>query len=504
MTAAVVEVSGLTKRFGATVALRDGRLALRAGEVHALVGENGSGKSTLVKILSGVHAPDSGTIRIAERQVAAFRSPRESLAAGIATVFQEVLAVENRTVLENLWLGQDGAFRSKVSRARKRERAAEVLAELMVQPPSLDALVEDLDLSDRQACAIARALLRDPRILILDEATSALDYETRTRLFAVVRRLSAEGVATVLITHRMDEIDEIGDTVTVLRSGETVGVVEDRAWTTASLVQLMTGAEQLIPAATREAAEAADPGAVVLEVSGLRLAPGKAPIDLQLRAGELVGLAGLEGHGQDAFIKALWGLVDAEGEVVRREADGAARPIRTPDDAYAAGIAYVPRERRAESMFEQLTILDNFALPTIGRDARGGFVSRRRSERRFAPFIEQLRIKLGHPSHPITTLSGGNAQKVVISRWLAASPRILLLNDPTRGIDINAKRDLYRLLAELARAGVAVVMLSTEVDEHVELMDRVLVFREHEQAAELSGAQLTRERLVAGFFGEAA
>lgn len=496
-----LEVEGVSKRFGATVALRDAVLRVRPGEVHALVGENGSGKSTLVKILSGVHLPDQGTLRIGERELSSLRSPRESLEAGVATVFQEVLVAENRTVLENLWLGHDGAFRARVPQRAKRERAEAILAELLVSPPPVDTLLEDLQLSDRQAVAIARALLREPRILILDEATSALDYNTRSRLFDIVRRRSASGTAVILITHRMDEIDEIADTVTVLRSGETVGTIEERSWTSADLVRLMTGAEHLAQPSVREASERRHGGDVVLEVSGLRLAPGKAPIELQLRAGEVVGLAGLEGHGQDAFIKALWGMGGSPGAVIRR--DGAkATVISSPESANACGIAYVPRERRAESMFEWMSILDNFALPTIGRDSRGGLLSTKSSESRFLPYIERLRIRLGQPSNPITTLSGGNAQKVVIARWLASEPRILLLNDPTRGIDINAKRDLYRLLAELAEQGLAVVMLSTEVDEHVELMDRVLVFREFELAAQLQHDTLERETLVASFFGE--
>jgi len=241
-----------------------------------------------------------------------------------------------------------------------------------------------------------------------------------------------------------------------------------------------------------------EPGAVVISARGVRLRPDGAAIDLDVRAGEVVGLAGLEGHGQDAFLQALRGAGAVAGEI-RPGADAA--PVRSPWDAARHGIVYVPRERRIEGMFETLSTRENFALPTLRRDAVGPFVRDRSTERRFAMYLERLKIRAPSSSAPITTLSGGNQQKVVISRWLAAEPRILLLNDPTRGIDLGAKRDIYELLSSLAAEGVAVVMLSTEVDELLELMDRVLVFREHELFAELSHARLGRERLVGAFFG---
>ncbi|GGA76600.1 D-ribose transporter ATP-binding protein [Pseudoclavibacter endophyticus] len=496
----VLRVEGLGKRFGPTVALRDASIEIRAGEIHALVGENGSGKSTLVKILSGVHTPNEGAITIGGETHQRFATPRVSQSAGIVTVFQEVLSVGSRTVLENLWLGSDGLFTAKVPRSEKIDRASEVLAELLETPPALDALVEDLSLSDRQVCSIARALLRNPRILILDEATSALDFDSRTRLFNTVRRIRREGVGIVLITHRMDEIEEIGDRITVLRSGVTVGTVDGDDWTTQQLVELMTGAGQLAPTSSHaEQRERAVDAPVLLRIDGVVLAPGRAPIDLEIQAGELVGLAGLEGQGQDAFIKALAGFPAASGRVVR--VDGERETvISSHDAAHAQRIAYVPRERRGESLFEWMSILDNFVVPTIGRDAPGGFIRPERTAKRFAHYIDALRIKLGRTSDAISTLSGGNQQKVIIARWLATEPRVLLLNDPTRGIDINAKRDLYRLLAELTAEGLAVVMLSTEVDEHIELMDRVLVFSEFECSSELHRDELTREALVSSFF----
>jgi ABC-type sugar transport system ATPase subunit len=497
----LVRVEHATKAFGATRALRDCSFELRPGEVHALVGENGSGKSTLVKILSGVHAPDSGRVVVAGSEVQ-LRSPRAAQERGIATVFQEVLVARDCSVLDNVWLGSDTTWRARTPGREKRRLARAALEELLGRPVDLAAIVDELSLSDRQACCIVRALLRRPRILILDEATSALDVATRDRLFTLVGRLVAEGVGVVFITHRMDEIDQIGDRITVMRSGETVATLGRAASTPPELVRLMTGADELVTTGRQDPASAASRiGAPVLSVRGLRLRPDGKPVDLEVRAGELIGVAGLEGHGQNEFLEALWGENVIGGEIIRHLPAGDVT-VRSPVHAANCDIAYVPRERGLDSLFSWMTIRENFALPTYGADSRGGWLSLRSSRRRFAGYVDRMQIVLGSPEDAITTLSGGNQQRVIIARWLAFGPRVLLLNDPTRGIDINAKRDLYALFSALAAEGLALVMLSTELDEHVELMDRVLVFREHELARELDRGELTREALVAAFFGE--
>jgi ABC-type sugar transport system ATPase subunit len=498
----LVRAGRIAKAFGATQALRDASFELRAGEVHVLVGENGSGKSTLVKILSGVHAPDAGEISLGGTGLSPPRSPRAAVEAGIVTVYQEVLVAEARSVLDNVWLGFDGLVRTRVSPREKRNRARETLSELLGRPLGLDTAVEELSLSDRQACGIVRALLREPRILILDEATSALDVATRDRLFSIVGRLSSQGVGVIFITHRMDEISEIGDRITVMRSGETVATLERGNWTPRELVQLMTGSDQLTEHARRSIeSSAARRGDVALVARGLRLSADGKPIDVEIRAGELVGVAGLEGHGQDEFLDALRGAGSITGEVVRRE-DGREIALRSPKHAASHGIAYVPRERR-QALFGWMSIRENFAMPTLRADARSGWLDLRSMRRRFADYVSRLSIVLGSQNDRITTLSGGNQQKVVVGRWLAAGPKILLLNDPTRGIDVGAKRDLYALLTRLAEEGLAIVMLSSELDEHVELMDRVLVFREHELFREIDRSSLSRQALVSAFFGQA-
>ena len=458
---ALLAIEGVTKSFGPTTALRDCSLELAAGTVHALMGENGSGKSTLVKILSGVHRADGGLVRIASVPLKA-RSPRAAVAAGVATVFQEVQCVPGQSVFDNLWLGTDGIFRRAGTPAGGRPaKARAVLTSLLGDCPDLSAPAGSLSLSERQAVAIGRALLREPRVLILDEATSALDVATRDRLFTVVRNLTAAGGAVLFISHRMDEVTEIADRVTVLRSGESVATLDREEAQIGRLVELMTGGEHLV----QEAAEASDTasfGDIVLAGDGLNL-----------RAGEIVGLAGLEGQGQDHYLRALRG----------------------------AGTAYVPRDRREESIFPPLTIRENFAAATMGADTRFGLISARSGAARLAEYVGRLSIRLGRDADPITTLSGGNQQKVVIARALAGEPRVLLLNDPTRGVDIGAKRDIYALLRELAASGMAIVMLSTEVDEHLELMDRVLVFRDGRPAAELQRRDLSRASIVGEFFG---
>jgi ABC-type sugar transport system ATPase subunit len=499
-TSDALTITGLAKAFGPTKALTNASFGVRGGEVHVLLGENGSGKSTLVKILAGVHQPDAGVLQYRGERIAPPRTPAQAQRQGIAAVFQEVLVAEARSVLDNCWIGSDHLFRASISRKAKRHRAGDMLEQLLGRALSLDTAVEELSLTERQACAIVRALLRMPRVLLLDEATSALDFATRDRLFDLMRGLCATGSGVIFITHRLDEIDAVADRLTVLRSGATVATLSNGEWKTSELVSLMTGAERLTASAATGARHEADHSHPLLSVEGLRLRPGKQPIDVQIAAGELVGVAGLEGHGQDSFLHALRGAGQHLGRVVRHE-NGRDITLGSVAQAFRHGVAYVPRERR-QAIFPWMSIRENFGLPTLENDRRLGWLTPSHTSARLRQYVERLHIALRRDEDQITVLSGGNQQKVVLARWLAAEPEVLLLNDPTRGIDISAKRDLYRLLISLAQEGMAIVMLSTELDEHVELMDRVLVFRDHELSRQLPRQSLSRSALVAAFFGE--
>lgn len=489
--------SDIAKRFGETRALTSCSFEVRAGEIHVLVGENGSGKSTLVKILSGVLGSDRGQLKIAGAP-ARLASPRRAQIAGIATVFQEILTVEHLSVLDNIWLGARSADKKRLTADEKRDRARAVLERLTPSFPSLRTPMSRLNLGQRQLAVVTRALVRDPKLLILDESTSALDISDRDRLFAEIQRRRAAGTGIIFISHRMDEIMEVAQRVTVLRAGESVATLLREETDAATLIRLMSGREPAAPSRSERGAPRAR--SVVLRAADLVVRPAASPFDFELRGGEIVGLAGLEGHGQDDFARTLAMVTPpVSGQL---SDGGTGRTLRSRADATRAGVSYVPRDRKSDGIFEPLSILENFSMPTLHDDRRAGLLSRRHMRTRLATFREQLRIRLGNELDLITTLSGGNQQKVLISRALADKPRVLVLNDPTRGVDIGAKHDIYRLLRSLAQSDVGIVLLSTELEEHILLSERVLVFRDGSLSAELAQDALSRGALVAALFGE--
>lgn len=486
-------LSGVTKRFGATQALGNAQLHVATGQIHTLLGENGSGKSTMVKIIGGVQRADTGTLTLNGHPLN-FNNPRQANDAGIATVFQEVLTAPSQSVLDNIWLGSDGIFKKNLSAAERRRIASETL-EKLVDGVDLTAPAGAFPLSIRQAIGIARALVRNPRVLILDESTAALDVLTRDRLFAEMRRLKSQGASILFISHRMDEVAEISDQVTVLRNGRTISSVSRENISIDKLIADMTGTKQL----HQRANSGRSLGDATLEAQNIVLKPTSEPINFTLRAGEMVGVAGLEGHGQDAFLKRLAGLTSGTGTVTRLVSP--AIPVHSSNGG-KLGIAYLPRERRGESLFESMSIRENFALPTLSLDRKGLLLSVKFMRDRFGEFISSMSIRLGRQTDPISSLSGGNQQKVLLARWLATDPKVLLLNDPTRGVDIKTKREIYAILDRLCADGMSVVILSSEVDELVELVDRALVFRDQEVFAELPKSALTTENVVAAYFGQ--
>lgn len=492
----LLTVAGVAKAFGETKALSACNLTLRAGRIQAVIGENGSGKSTLVKVLTGVVQPDKGSVLIDGAPVH-LAAPKRARQAGIATTFQEVLVVEHLSLLDNLWLGQDGLFSRQVEAGRRRAESEAVLRELLGDAlPDLSTRISDLDLGMRQAAVIARSLLLKPRLLILDEATAALDIAVRDRLFATLRERTARGLAVLFITHKMDEIAALSDEVTVLRSGETVATLPIAEVTPAKMLALMSGRSEPLP----RSGSAGGDRRPMLSVRDVRMSANGAPFGLDIRSGEVLGLAGLEGHGANLFAQVLGGVRTPLGgrvEFQGRALDGAGSFVRH-------GIAYVPRERKTEGIFAPLSIADNFSMSTLGRYTRFGLIDERRVAASRQPLFERLGVKFGRLSDSITSLSGGNQQKVILARVLARRPQVLVLNDPTRGVDLATKQDIYSLLAEQAEASVAVVIHSTEVEELLALCQRVAVFHHGTLFAVLDRQALSRDALIAGLFGRAA
>lgn len=471
-----VEISSVRKTFGPTVALGGCNLRAYATEVHAIVGGNGSGKSTLAKIISGVLIPDSGQVAVLGKSPT---SPYEARALGVSNVFQEVLVADECSVLDNLYLGADGLLGASMSREEKLDRASALMRELLGFDLDLSAPVGELPLSLKQWITIARALLTEPTVLILDESSAALDFESTERLFRKMRQLKKAGASILIVTHRIAELVRIADRATVLRDGVDVGCLEKEEITEARIFELIAGAERAETQHVRTVAQRQGPSPV-LRVEEGRVWPDANPIDLTLHPGEIVGVTGLDGQGQADFVRCLAGidrLVSGRISVVR---DGAASGIADLRSARENGISYVSGDRKKEGIFPNLSIFENLLMP-VYREYRRGGVLNLINRTKLAPIFEwesgKLAVKMGDRDNVITSLSGGNQQKVLIARAFAEKPAVLVLNDPARGIDVGAKLDLYRNLKEFASKGNAVVFLSSEIEEFLNLCTRVHVFR---------------------------
>ena len=482
------------KRYGAVRALTDGHLDIRSGEVVALLGANGSGKSTLGKIITGITRPDAGEVHL-DGEPVRFSSPLDARRRGITAVYQELSLVPDLTVAENVWLGHEPMRLGGLDRATMRIRTKQLL-ELFegtfAVPVEPDGTVRDLPPSERQLVEILKALSLEPRVLILDEATASLDSRQVDRLFDLVGRWCADGMAIAFVSHRMEEIFRIADRVVVLRNGATVGERTLAETREDELVELMIGG-----AAPTRHAESVPPedAAVVLSVRGLA-AGGLSDFDLDLRKGELVGLGGLQGQGQADLLLALFGAIPHTGEV--RLGDETVR-FRGPRQAMRRGVAYVPGDRGGEGLLPIRSILENLHLPNWPR--YGLPLRLKRAEDEAKEAVNDLDIKLDDLAEPVRNLSGGNAQKVVIAKWLLRDPDVLLLNDPTKGIDVGAKAEFYGLLAELQRRGTAILFHSSDDDELLGLCQRVVVLHDGRTTAELQGADLDHAHLVAASMG---
>jgi rhamnose transport system ATP-binding protein len=495
--APLLSVSGLEKSFPGVRALSGVAFDVEAGEVHALLGENGAGKSTLIKIVSGVFRPDRGSIRVDGRELQLDR-PDDARRAGIATIYQELLLFPELSVAENVFMGhapRAGAGRLDWKAMRARTEA--LLASLDIHDLAPNKIVGTLSVGNRQRVEILRALSQDARLLIMDEPTAALTEYDVTRLFDIVRRLKSRGVGIIYISHRMDEIFALADRVTVLRDGAQVGTRRVAETSSAELVQLMVGRriESLFPKV------AAPIGAPVLEVRDLVRRPMTKSVSLTVHAGEIVGLAGLVGSGRSELAQTIFGVTKAEsGQIFLA---GAPVVIRSPGQARALGIAYVPEDRGTQGLVRQMSVRENFSLASLAKIARAGFIDRAAETHLAEDGVARFSVKANSLDQIVGKLSGGNQQKIVLGKWLANQPKLLILDEPTRGIDVGAKAEIHRLMSELAAQGLAILMISSELPEVLGMSDRVLVMREGRLAAEFSRTEATPEAVGAAMMGGA-
>lgn len=494
-----VQVVDVHKAFGETKALDGATLHAYAGEIHAIIGENGSGKSTMAKVLSGIHTIDRGTVSILGQRPT---SPQDARRLGVATIFQEVLVADELSVTDNLFVGVDGLWSRKVSEDRKRAIAAEMMHRFTGEHIDPLSPVGDLPLSVKQWIVIGRALIGEPKILIFDESSAALDLDGTARLHEEMRKLRDKGACVIIVTHRIAELVRITDRATVLRDGRTVGELAKADITEANILALMTGQARSGSSAGTTTGRAAKDArrSPILRAEAVSFA-GRAPFDFELAAGEVVGITGLDGAGQDDFVRALAGIRQSDEGVVRITSDSGWSDLRTALDAEQAGVAFVSGDRKREGIFPNLSIFENLAIGLYKQTSnKAGFIDRARLEQIFADEVRRFSIKIGNKHNRITTLSGGNQQKVLISRALAAKPRVIVLNDPARGVDIGTKHDLYRELKKFVAQGGAVVYLSSELEEFFDFADRVAVFHDQSIFRILEGADISEEKILQAMF----
>jgi ribose transport system ATP-binding protein len=489
-----VQLTGVSKHFAGIRALEGVDFACDRGTIHAVLGENGAGKSTLIKIISGVLRPDTGEMRLDGRPVS-FANPSEANRAGIVCIFQELSLVPDLSVADNIAIADPPKRFGLIDRAAQRAQAEALLARIGCADIDPRALVRDLSLSRRQMVEIAKAIGRDPSVLILDEATSALTSRDVETVYDLLRELKAQGTASVFISHRMHEVDALCDTLSVFRNGRHIETFPKGAHDDRAIVRLMIGRDveaQFPPKPARPARP--EP---LLEVKGLRWEPRLKGVDIAVGRGEIVGLGGLDGQGQKDLLLALFGVLrGVEGEIRVGEARGLPSSPAAAKSG-TARIALVPEDRKTEGLMLARPIADNLLAASYGEVSRGPFIDEGLARVAIDGAVKALQIKIGSPEDPVATLSGGNQQKVVIAKWLMVRPDLILLNDPTRGIDVGTKQEIYLLLRRLADEGAGIIFYSTDYDELIGCCDRVLVLYDGAIQRELAGDEITEHALIA-------
>jgi len=495
-TAPVVAMRDVSKHFGAVAALRNAKLELYAGEAHALVGENGAGKSTIVKILAGVHQPDTGSVLL-DGSTVHFDSAADAQAAGIAVIYQEPTLFPDLSVAENIFMGRQPVRGwRRIDRGAMRRQANELFDRLGVRI-NPDRPARGLSIADQQIVEIAKAISLDARVLVMDEPTAALSGHEVDRLFAVARSLRDAGAAVLFISHRLDEVFALCQRVTVMRDGQFVSSDPVSDMSVDQLVRRMVGREisALFP---KNEAEVGD---TVLEVSELTRTGVFANVTFEVRAGEIVALAGLVGAGRSEIVRAAFGVDHYDSGEVR--ISGMPLPKGDPGAAMAAGIALVPEDRRQQGLVMELSITRNATVTRRHELSKWGLLTAGRERIAAREWVDRLKVKTRSIDNTVSTLSGGNQQKVVLAKWLATKPRVLIVDEPTRGIDIGTKAEVHRLLSELANDGVAVLMVSSELPEVLGMADRILIVHEGRLVADVPRAEATEETVMYAATGEA-
>jgi ribose transport system ATP-binding protein len=474
--AALLEVRGVTKAFAGVQALKGVDLTVRRGEVHCVLGQNGAGKSTLIKTLSGVHAPDAGEI-IWQGETITIAHPVAALDLGIATMYQELDVVDGLTIAENIFLGHERSTGGMLRVSEANRLTRELLSRLGHGniPPTTE--VSQLSAANKQIVSMARALSRDTKLIIMDEPSAVLDSAEVANLFRVIRDLTAQGIAVVYISHRLEEIRQIGDRISVIKDGRsTASGLSVADTSTAELIRLMTGRDvaNVFPAATPVEPDAP----VLLDVQDLHLRGAFSNVSFTVRAGEIIGLAGLVGSGRSEILETIFGARKATSGTV--SIAGRTLTAGSVDAAVRAGMGFSPEERKSQGLLLDEPIFKNVTLSTFGRFARGGVLNERGERDAAREQIAALELRPSDPDRPARTLSGGNQQKILLARWLVHGTRVLLLDEPTRGVDVGARAEIYALIRRLAAAGTAIVVVSSEIEEVLGLSDRVLVIGDGE------------------------
>ena len=489
-SAPLLEVRGIKKQYPGVLALKGVDFDVRAGEVHCLLGPNGAGKSTLIKCVSGVVAPTEGEIRV-NGELLPVGEPSESMAFGVGTIYQELDLVEDLRVAESIFLGHEPRRLGLLDRARMRSETTALLERLDHGDIKPDMFVRTLRPAAQQVVSIARALSRNVKLLIMDEPSSILDDGEVEVLFGVVRRLAADGVGVIYISHRLDEIPRIGDRVTVLSDGATVATGLPADTPRGELVEKMVGrkVDQLFPKRAKALSEE-----VVLDVRGVSGSPRVRECSFQVHAGEVVGIGGLVGAGRSELLRLIYGMERPDtGEVF---VDGKKLPSGRPDVAIARGMGLAPEDRKSQGLLLGWSLAKNVSLADLGRFTTAGWISLGEERKQAGDKLRELNTVPDNPDRITRELSGGNQQKVVLARWLLRECRVLLLDEPTRGVDVGAKAEIYKLIAELSATGIAIVVVSSEMEELMGLSSRILIMREGELVADIDGESATEVELL--------